>query len=119
MRESIEPATRWRHDGVPFERATAVRVVQPSPFRAGQTLLVAEDGRLAGAVSAGCVEGVAAEAVLAARRVRYRDVVHYRVSDVAAAAVALVGCGNLDVHVEPDIPAETLWAAAGDCSTTH
>ena len=89
-------------------------VIQPSPFRAGRTLLVAEDGRLAGAVSAGCVEGAAAEAVLAARQGRYREVVHYGVSDARAADVELECGGNLDVLVEPDVPAEVLAAAAGD-----
>ena len=114
MRETFEQAMRWRQDGVTFGRATAVRVIQPSPFRTGRTLLVAEDGRLAGAVSAGCVEGAAAEAVLAARRGRYREVVHYGVSDARAADVELACGGNLDVLVEPDVPAEVLTAAAAE-----
>lgn len=114
MREVVEQATLWLHEGVGFGRATAVRVVRPSPFRAGRTLLVAEDGRLAGAVSAGCVEGAAAEAVLAARRGRYREVVRYGVSDARATDVGLACGGNLDVLIEPDVPAEVLAAAAGD-----
>ena len=114
MRETVEQATRWLQDGVGFGRATAVHVVRPSPFRAGRTLLVAEDGRIAGAVSAGCVEGAAAEAVRAARLGRYREVVHFGVTDARAADVGLVCGGNLDVLVEPDVPAEVLAAAAGE-----
>jgi len=113
MREVLAQANAWLAEGVGFGRATAVRVVRPSPFRAGRTLLVADDGRLAGAVSAGCVEGAAAEAVLAARRGRYREVVHFGVSDARAADVGLVCGGNLDVLVEPDIPDEVLEVAAG------
>lgn len=114
MRETVEQAMRWLQDGVAFGRATAVRVTQPSPFRIGRKLLVAEDGRLAGAVSAGCVERAAAEAVLTARRGRYREVVHYGVSDARAADVELACGGNLDVLVEPDVPAEVLAAASGE-----
>jgi xanthine dehydrogenase accessory factor len=114
MRDIVEQGTRWLQEGVGFGRATAVRVVRPSPFRVGRTLLVADDGRLAGAVSAGCVEGAAAEAVLAARRGQYREVVRYGVSDARAADVGLVCGGNLDVLVEPDVPAEVLAVAAGE-----
>ncbi len=114
MRETVEQATRWLQEGVGFGRATAVHVVRPSPFRAGRALLVAEDGRIAGAVSAGCVEGAAAEAVRAARLGWYREVVHFGVTNARAADVGLVCGGNLDVLVEPDVPAEVLAAAAGE-----
>jgi xanthine dehydrogenase accessory factor len=114
MSEAVEQATRWLQAGIGVGRATAVRVVRPSPFRAGRMLVVAEDGRLAGAVSAGCVEVAAAEAVLAARRGRYREVAHYGVSDAQAADVGLMCGGNLDVLIEPDVPAEVLAAVAGE-----
>ncbi len=55
-------------------------------------LLAADDGRLAGSVSAGCVEGAAAQAILAARRGGYREVIHFGVSNERAAAVGL-SCG--------------------------
>jgi xanthine dehydrogenase accessory factor len=114
MREVLAQANAWLQAGVGFGRATAVRVVRPSPFRAGRTLLVADDGALAGAVSAGCVEAAAAEAVLAARQDGYREVVQYGVSDARAADVGLVCGGHLDVLIEPDVPAEVLAAAASE-----
>jgi xanthine dehydrogenase accessory factor len=74
---------------------------------------VADDGRLAGSVSAGCVESAAAEAVNAARRGHYRELVHFGVSDERAAEVGLTCGGAIDVVVEPDVPGEVLDAAAG------
>ena len=114
MREVIGQAKAWLQGGVGFGRATLVQVVGPAPFRVGSTLIVADDGRLAGAVSAGCVEGAAADAVLAARRGRYREIVRYGVSDERAAAVGLACGGILDVLIEPDVPEEALAAAGGD-----
>ena len=91
MRDVLAVGVRWRAEGVGFGRATLVRSVGSAPFELGSTLLVADDGRLAGSVSAGCVEGAAAEAVRAARQGHYRELVHYGVSDERAAAVGIAG----------------------------
>jgi len=112
MRDVLAVGVRWRAEGVGFGQATLVRSVGSAPFQVGSTLLVADDGRLAGGVSAGCVEGAAAEAVHAARQGRYRELVHYGVSDERAAAVGLTCGGEIDVLVEPDVPAEVISAAA-------
>ena len=114
MRDVLAVGVRWRAEGVGFGRATLVRSVGSAPFELGSTLLVADDGRLAGSVSAGCVEGAAAEAVRAARQGHYRELVHYGVSDERAAAVGLTCGGEIDVLVEPDVPAEVIKAAAND-----
>ena len=114
MRDVLAVGARWRAEGVGFGRATLVRSVGSAPFQVGSTLLVADDGRLAGSVSAGCVEGAAAEAVHAARQGRYRELVHFGVSDERAAAVGLTCGGEIDVLVEPDVPAEEISTAAND-----
>ena len=62
-------------------------------------------------MSAGCVEGAAAEAVHAARKGHYRELIHFGVSDERAADVGLTCGGAIDVLIEPDVPAEVLGAA--------
>ena len=114
MSDVLTIGARWRAEGVGFGRATLVRSAGSSPFQVGSSLLVADDGRLAGSVSAGCVEGAAAEAVHAARRGRYRELIHYGVSDERAAEVGLTCGGAIDVLVEPDVPAEVLSTATED-----
>ena len=54
---------------------------------------------------------MAAEAILAARRGGYREVIHFGVSDERAAEVGLSCGGEIDVLVEPDVPTELLDAA--------
>ena len=93
-------------------RAVLVRSGGSAPFQVGSTLLVADDGRIAGSVSAGCVEGAAVEAVEGARRGRYRELVRYGVTDERAAEVGLSCGGVIDVLVEPEVPQEVLGAAA-------
>ncbi len=114
MNDVLAIGARWQADGVGFGRATLVRSVGSAPFQVGSTLLVADDGRLAGSLSAGCVESAAAEAVHAARHGRYRELIHYGVSDERAAEVGLTCGGEIDVLVEPDVPADVISAAANE-----
>ena len=111
MKDVLATAARWRAEGVGFGRATLVRSVGSAPFEVGSTLLAADDGRLAGSVSAGCVEGAASEAVLAARRGGYRELVHYGVTDELALEVGLTCGGEIDVLVEPEVPDAVLDVA--------
>jgi len=114
MRSDIDEARRWLSEGVGVGRAVLVRAAGSSPFEVGRTLYVAGDGRIAGSVSAGCVEGAAVEAVRAARRGGYRELVRYGVTDERAAEVGLSCGGVIDVLVEPELPDEVLRAAEQD-----
>ncbi len=68
-----EAADRWTTEGIGFVRAIVVRIAGPAAFEVGSTLLAAEDGRIAGSVSPGCVDGAVAEAVQPPRRGRGRS----------------------------------------------
>ena len=90
-----------------------VRVVRGAPFREGATLLVTDDGRIAGGVSGGCVEGEAAQAIAAARATGERRVIRLGIADEQAWAAGLACGGAIDVLVEPEVPTEVEAAAAG------
>jgi len=99
-----EAANRWTTEGIGFGRAIVVRIAGPAAFEVGSTLLAADDGRIAGSVSPGCLDGAVAEAVLAARRGGYREVVRYGVSEGRGAGVEMSCGGVIDVLIEPDAP---------------
>ena len=65
VRDALES---WRADGVGVGRAVVVRTFGSAPRPEGAVLLRADDGRIAGSVSGGCVEGAAAEEIERARR---------------------------------------------------
>ena len=113
MREVLDALHRWREDGLAAGRAVVVRVVRGAPFREGATLVVADDGRIAGGVSGGCVEGEAAEAIAAARRCGSATLVRLGIADERAWAAGLACGGAIDVLVEPRVPPEVEAAAAG------
>ena len=63
MRDLLETLDAWRAEGVGAGRAVVVRTFGSAPRPEGAVLLVADDGRLMGSVSGGCVEGAAAEEI--------------------------------------------------------
>lgn len=118
MRELLDQYDAWCAEGVDAGRAVVIRTYGSAPRKEGSVLLVAEDGRIAGSVSGGCVEGAAAEAVQEARRTGRSSVVRYGVSDELAWSVGLACGGIIDVLVQPAVPAEVLAAARGEGSDT-
>ena len=67
MKELLDTLTTWRTEGIDAGRAVVVRTFGSAPRPEGAVLLYASDGRIAGSVSGGCVEGAAAEAIEQAR----------------------------------------------------
>ena len=111
MRDVVEEYRRWTAEPIGVGRAVVVRVIGSAPRGVGATLLVAEDGRLAGSVSGGCVESAVADQVLAARRGGYRRLVRYESTDDEGWSVGLSCGGAIDVLIEPAVRAEVIAAA--------
>ncbi|MEO7296419.1 MAG: XdhC family protein [Candidatus Limnocylindria bacterium] len=109
--ELLPTLRAWQDDGAGIGRATLVRAFHSSPRSPGAVLLAADDGRIAGSVSGGCVEGAAAEEVRRARRDGRSRVIRYGISDDLAWDVGLACGGIIDVLVEPEIRAEAVAAA--------
>jgi xanthine dehydrogenase accessory factor len=117
MRELLGTLRAWRAAGVDAGRAVVVRTFGSAPRPEGAVLLVADDGRLAGSVSGGCVEGQAHEEVVRARRSGLARVVRYGISDEQAWSVGLACGGTIDVLVQPVVADAVVEAAASDAAT--
>ncbi len=111
MRELLETLSTWQADGADVGRAVVVRTFGSAPRPEGAVLLYAADGRIAGSVSGGCVEGAAAEEIDAARASGNARVIRYGISDEQAWDVGLACGGTIDVLVEPVTPAVVIEAA--------
>jgi xanthine dehydrogenase accessory factor len=114
MKELLATLDAWRSEtaalgvdddgaglGVGVGRAVVVRTFGSAPRPEGAVLLRADDGRIAGSVSGGCVEGAAAEEIERARRDGHARVIRYGISDEDAWDVGLACGGTIDVLVEP------------------
>ena len=104
MRELLDTLTTWQADGIPVGRAVVVRTFGSAPRPEGAVLLGGADGRIAGSVSGGCVEGAAYEEIERARRDGVSRVIRYGISDEQAWDVGLACGGTIDVLVEADRP---------------
>ena len=101
MQELLETMDGWRAEGAGIGRAVVVRTFGSAPRPEGAVLLRADDGRIAGSVSGGCVEGAAAEEIERARKDGHSRVIRYGISDEEAWDVGLACGGTIDVLVEP------------------
>jgi xanthine dehydrogenase accessory factor len=116
MKELLDTLTTWETDGTAAAdvgRAVVVRTFGSAPRPEGAVLLYAPDGRIAGSVSGGCVEGAAAEEIEHARATGNARVIRYGISDEQAWDVGLACGGTIDVLVEPVTPAVVIEAARG------
>ncbi len=116
MKELLDTLATWESDGTAdadVGRAVVVRTFGSAPRPEGAVLLYAKDGRIAGSVSGGCVEGAAAEEIEHARATGNARVIRYGISDEQAWDVGLACGGTIDVLVEPVTPAVVIEAARG------
>jgi xanthine dehydrogenase accessory factor len=114
MRELLETVREWQAEGAALGRAVVVRTFGSAPRPEGASLVTTADGRLAGSVSGGCVEGAAFEEIQAAMSAGVSRVIRYGISDEQAWDVGLACGGTIDVLVEPFLRPEVLAAAGGD-----
>ncbi|MCL4313411.1 MAG: XdhC family protein [Actinobacteria bacterium] len=105
MKEVLQDIERWRKAGLRVATARVVGVEGSGPRDPGATMVVNENGEVAGSVSGGCVEGaVVEEAMDSIYNQRPAHVCTFGYSDEQAFAVGLTCGGTLHVLVSPDLP---------------
>ncbi|MFF1565461.1 XdhC family protein [Streptomyces sp. NPDC058293] len=114
MRHVIDQAAAWQASTTRFAMATVVHTWGSAPHAAGTSMLVAEDGRVVGSVSGGCVEAAVcavAEDVLAGAGPARET---YGVSDDDAFSVGLTCGGTIEVLIREVTAAAPLARVAAD-----
>ncbi len=111
MKELLETLDAWAAESQPAGRAVVVRTFGSAPRPEGAVLVRADDGRIAGSVSGGCVEGAAAGEIERARADGHERVIRYGISDEEAWDVGLACGGTIDVLIQPTVPTAAIRAA--------
>lgn len=99
MREVLEQYREWRGQKLDVAIATVTETWGSSPRPLGSKMIVSSDGRMAGSVSNGCIEGAVfeeAEQVLASGQAK---LVEYGVADDVAFEVGLACGGHIAVFI--------------------
>ena len=99
--ETLRQAVAWQAAGLPVTLATVVRTWGSSPRPEGALLAICGDGRLAGSVSGGCIEGAVIEVAQEVMRSGTPRLLEFGVSDEQAWQVGLACGGRVRVFVEP------------------
>lgn len=96
----LEQATAWRQSGRDVALATVVSTWGSAPRRPGAQLAITADGKMAGSVSGGCIEG----AVIAEAREVMEEgqpkLLEFGVTNDQAWEVGLACGGQIEVFVE-------------------
>jgi xanthine dehydrogenase accessory factor len=111
VKELAETLAAWRAEGAEVGRAVVVRTFGSAPRPEGAVLLATADGRIAGSVSGGCVEGAAVEEIHRARATGRARVVRYGISDEQGWDVGLACGGVIDLLIEPAVGEQVESAA--------
>lgn len=101
MREVIDDIERWQTEEEAVALATVIATWGSSPRRPGAKMALTPDGKIAGSVSGGCVEGAVFEAGVQALEQKRGQRLHFGVADETAWDVGLACGGEIDVFVEP------------------
>ncbi|MCI0778264.1 MAG: XdhC family protein [Chloroflexi bacterium] len=113
MQEILADLDRWQSEGNKLALATLTRVRRSAPRLPGARLLVTRDGRMAGSISGGCVEGDVIERAMQVLESGESVVTEYGISDEQGFDVGLSCGGQIDVLIEPFV-ATDAWQAVRD-----
>lgn len=102
MIDVLNDIERWRAAGKRVAVARVIGLDGSGPRDPGATMVVNEDGEVAGSVSGGCVEGaVVSEALAILAGEAERRIVTFGFSDDEAFSVGLTCGGTIRLFIEP------------------
>ncbi|MCP4360559.1 MAG: XdhC family protein [Chloroflexi bacterium] len=100
MKEILSDINKWQMENQPIAIATVVQTWGSAPRKAGAKMAVTPNGRMAGSVSGGCVEGAVFEEAVATLKNNKPKLLHFGVADETAWEVGLACGGTIEVFVE-------------------
>jgi xanthine dehydrogenase accessory factor len=101
MRDILEELTAWSEVGRRFAVARLLQTWGSAPRRPGATMIVDGEGRVAGSVSGGCIEGSVIETARSVLADGVAREITFGVDDEKAWSVGLSCGGEVTVWVEP------------------
>ncbi len=105
MRELLPDLENWLNAGERVALATVISTWGSAPRPAGSYMAISENGALVGSVSGGCVEGAVIQAAQEVIKTQQPQRLHFGVADETAWEVGLACGGEIDIFVQPVLPA--------------
>ena len=99
MKDLLDQIEHWLSDGLQLALATVIKTWGSSPRAVGAGMVVSSDGKVAGSVSGGCVEGAVIESAFDVMKSGQPARLHFGVADDEAWEVGLACGGEIEVFV--------------------
>jgi xanthine dehydrogenase accessory factor len=100
MREILPELNKWLANHEKIALAVVTQTWGSSPRGVGSKMAFTHDGKIAGSVSGGCVEGAVFEAGVEVLKTGQPQLLHFGVADETAWTVGLACGGQIDVFVK-------------------
>ena len=113
MKDVMEVVEDWVGDGDPVALATVVDTKKSAPQPPGTKMAINDAGRMAGAVSGGCVEGQVVQVAEGILKGGAPQLLNYGIADEDAWDVGLPCGGEISIWVETYEDAWTAGALQG------
>lgn len=101
MKEILQDLDRWQERGEELALATLVSVRRSAPRSPGARMLITREGKMAGSISGGCVEGDIVERALQVLDTGEPALAEYGISDEQGFDVGLSCGGEIEVLIQP------------------
>jgi xanthine dehydrogenase accessory factor len=121
VKDLLQQINTWGDSTSPFAIATVIKTWGSSPRPVGSTMIIAENGQMAGSVSGGCIEGAVVKAAKDIVQSGQTKLLEFGVTDDDAWAVGLSCGGQITVFVErflsfdPRPTEQQAWSALKEC----
>ncbi len=99
MKKIFQSLASWHQDGLGVALAVVHKTWGSAPRRAGSLMAIAEDGRFAGSVSGGCVEGTVIAEAMALVPEGGSKLLHFTVASEDAWQVGLACGGEIEIQL--------------------
>lgn len=116
MQNYFEEIKKWRSNDHQIALARVIKTWGSSPRPVGSVMLVNDEGKMAGSVSGGCVEGSVVKMSMDVIQTGEATRVAFGVSDEDAWSVGLSCGGSIQVFLEKfDLSSGGVWQGVVDC----
>jgi len=121
MDDLADTIASWRAGGAQLALATVINVAGSAPRDEGAKMVIAQDGRVAGSVSGGCVEAAVAAEARQVLEGGAPTIVRYGINRDMMWDIGLSCGGAIDVFIEPlrEMPAVDPKAAGALCTVVR
>lgn len=109
MKDILEKLDQWRESNTELAVTTVIETWGSAPRQVGSKMVTTKTGKIAGSVSAGCVEGAVIQESQSVMKTGKPRLIEFGVADEEAWEVGLACGGQIQVFIEPGFALDSIY----------